>query len=308
LDKDLYISWEDYDWENKVFKEKARFGDDIIEECNRSVQQIYQKYWWRYKVTPDQAGFISKMKSLIDQKEYTWKDEYRFLFYEFILTDLMPAGIYPRLPAKLRQFYDNILIMSPGEARQLGLDKAMSVQDALSLRDDWALDALLMAAKHDDYRTRISEFKTLQAAYIAFQKSYPEREKYLKDVLTNEGPEWERAVETSKRWLDELKATKQELIILENEAETGKRYVAVISQNDERCLFYQSQKSMNELKQRELERFLSKNPSADSTDFHFEVDSFFGLANNKIIQEDIVANLEKHVLDYILWAKQQRGY
>ncbi|MCC6727646.1 MAG: hypothetical protein IT258_24280, partial [Saprospiraceae bacterium] len=308
LDKDLYISWEDYDWDNKILKEKVRFGDDIIEECNRSVQQIYQKYWWRYKVTPDQTGFISKMKSLIDQKEYAWKDEYRLLFYEFILRDLMPLGVYPRLPYKLRLFYDNILVMPAGEARQIELDKAMSVQDAFLLRDDWALNALLMAAKHDDYQTRISAFKTLQAAYIAFQKSYPEREKYLKDALTNEGHEWEQAVEKSKRWLDELKANKAEIMALENDATNGVRYVAVISQSDSRCLFYYSKNSKEELRQRAFERFIAKNPSADSSDFHFEIDRFFGMTDNKIIQEDIVANLEKHVLDYILWAKQQRGY
>ncbi len=304
LDSSLYISWQDYNWDTKKPFKSQRFEEKIIEECRCSIGYLYHRYEGRYRNTKDQSGFINFLKDLIEKKDYTWKDEYRFMFYEFLLRDMMPIGAYSRLPYKLRLFYDNILVMPAGEARQIELDKAMSVQDALSLRDDWALDALLMAAKHDDYRTRISEFKTMQYAFATSKNINPEQAEFLKKVLLNGGPDWEQALETSKRWLDEFKANKDEIMTLENEAETGKRYVAVISEFRIRPNIEIDDSWWS----RAFKEYKHQYPHADSTEFVKSLEDDPEPPFFKYAKEAAMAELEKQVHDYIRWAKQQRGY
>lgn len=284
-----------------------RFPDNYLHAYNYSILKMTEAFSQIKKPTPGQTAFLQKLQSMIDACEPDWEDRYRFLYYEHILQERIEnTRLGPVQP--LLDYYQSVLATPDSPKRNQKLDMLIDLQNATILKTEWVATALIKASKHRDYQVLFGRLASLQKAYQAFQRTDPEKAKALQDAIIEGKDGWNPANETAARWLDERQIDWDEADALVEKANAKEQFVAVISQMDHRLSYTTTKQGIERQRQAQWDRHQKKNPEADSLEFAKQMEVRDVHFNYGQVKEDVLKSLEKQVHDYILWAKQQRGY
>ncbi|MCC6727647.1 MAG: hypothetical protein IT258_24285 [Saprospiraceae bacterium] len=251
--------------------------------------------------------FIKKLQNMVSSGLPDWQDDYRFIFYEhFIEHRLENRASFGINSSLFKQYLRNTLSTDPSEERNQGLDIAMDVLQAYWLREDWYADILAETATRCDAKQQLQFLSRIKDAYYDFEHYDMEKREEIKKLISNAKYDWAAAAEQAAQWLDAKKVSMAEANDLFRDADAKKRYIAIISQQDDRFIYQISKKDENRIRSRKREDYIKKHPNATEDEIAQAIEDRFN--RYSIYKEDVLKQLEKMALDYINWAKQQRGY
>ncbi|MCC6726017.1 MAG: hypothetical protein IT258_16040 [Saprospiraceae bacterium] len=313
MDSDMYTSWMDLK-RNKdgsfTKVKRLRFADNHLRDYDYSIKKIHEAYS-KYKPTSEaQKAFIQKLKNLIDNGSPDWDDDYKYLYYEYILAERVErfkkynAGGF----SNITEYMEGVLSIGAGSNRNKQLDIAIDVLAAYKVDEDWLAKVLIEAAQSRHASAKLKRLNKLQEAYQALKSYAPEKQDKLKHLIIDGKDDWKPAVEQAEQWLDELKISMVEAKALEAEAYKKGQFVALISQKDERWIYRATVEWVNQIRQSALESIKRQAPKLDSIELEKRADLWYGKPDYSDTKEYVLKNLENQVHDYIRWAKQQRGY
>ncbi len=313
MEHDMALFWQNLKIEEDgsfTRLEMIRFADRQIRDYDYSIKKIYAaRSQWSGKDASLQR-FLDKLKQLIDNGEPDWDDSYRFLYYEYILEERIER-IY-KYPKKERpiilKYMEDILALNQGAQRKKEMDIAMDVLDAYTTEQDWLAKSLIAAAKSKKAKVKLQRLNKLQEAYRLFEHFAPDKSKAAKQFIIEGKDDWKPAAKQVSKWLDAMKININEAKALENDAYENDRYIALISSHDYRLTYTTQRKWVDDM--RGSGRFFYKrdHPDEDSLTVERNMDLLYGKPDYSGTKETKLELFKKEVLNYIRWAKQQRGY
>lgn len=202
------------------------------------------------------------------------------------------------------------------------------------MNDRDVMNAIVKAAKTKSPKLNISRVITIWFALNSFkaEPSYQQKADRMRSALKRGGNKWKKAAAISVQWRDEKTVSHPEKLDLQQNAETGNLFISPISFHDEILEYQTTEANLMQSEEKFREQMLQvyahcdslaqdtllqkKEPSywerckkidfSDKEKLESAVKSIREV--NGISKEQALQNLEKQVLDYILWAKHQRGY
>jgi len=282
-----------------------RVAEKRLNEFDKSIAKINDfLIYHRFK---DKAvkNLMAKIKALMDAGAPDWQEDYKYLIYEYLIDEkLVWYFDNHRGSEKFKEYLHSVLGIEPGPEKQIILDKTMNIIPVMLVDEDWAADAVIAASDSQEFEINLERLYYLQNVYSYLNKSFPERADKIKALIIEAKDNWKIAIPIAQQWMEEAMITLNEANSLENDTKKGTRCIAFIYPSQDRFGYYTTEADIQARKNLVWRRFKEQNPGADSTRYE-EVTKY---ENSSRTKETAIQNLEKQVLDYILWAKQQRGY
>lgn len=218
----------------------------------------------------------------------------------------MEAGfIFKNMPSNLFQHFTKVLNMSPSDEKNKQLDLLVEMMNShrksLNFETQLFADALLKAKDFKHPKKAISRIDFLRKV-LTYASN--EQKAILKKSINDSNDGWKKSYKLAQQWWDDMTLNKKELLALGAAANKGKYAVALISARDYRLAYNTFlPENMDSFLLVAKNKFIQANPKADSLMIENHLNN-----PNLRTKTMILKNLEKQVLDYILWANQQRGY
>jgi hypothetical protein len=194
--------------------------------------------------------------------------------------------------------------MEPGPEKQIAVDKTMNIIPVMLVDEDWMEEAIILASDSQEVEPNMERLYYLQEVYSYLNKSFPQRAEKIKALIIAAKDNWKTAIPIAQQWMEEAMVTLNEANSLEHDTKKGTRCIAFIYPSQNRFGYYTTEADIQARKNLVWQRFKEQYPGTDSTRYE-EVTKY---ENSSSTKEAVLKNLEKQVLDYILWARQQRGY
>jgi|GEM_PF-3058953 len=310
LDSDLMVRYGDDSYVYQGSKIKKRYPDNQIEGYYRDFISLNAeiKRHSNFSISILEQNFSKALEGKISAGNTSWTFDNKCLYYEYIIRKEMESGyIFKNMPSNLFEHFSKVLAMQPSDEKNKQLDLLIDIRNShmknrnLNFEPQLFADALLKAKDYKSPKKAISRIDFLRKVLMYTNN---EQKAILKKSIAESKDGWKKSFKIAQQWWDEMTLNKQELLALEAAANRGRYAVALISARDYRLAYNTFlPENLDSFVVSAKNRFLKTNPMADSQ-------TVANYLNNPQFKTEamVLKNLEKQVLDYIHWAKQQRGY
>jgi hypothetical protein len=301
----------------------------------RSIKGLYGYYysWQSNTKSAIYQVFMQRLKTMLDSNEPDWKEAYKWMFYEYQLKMALEYADKSHLNPHIKNFIAKTLSMKEGVKRQKRMETASFFSSIpFYMNDKDVLNALAKAAKSKTPRLNMSRVITIWYGMNSFKSSpqFDEKAATLKRAVKKGEKAWKQAASLAMQWRDEQTIGNDEIKDLLN-AKDGV-YIVPISFHDA-VLTYQTteerlKKAEDSYREQMMKVYAHCDSLASDTLLQKQEPTYWERCQkmspserseleatiktirevNGTSKEQALRNLEKHVLDYIRWAKQQRGY